>query len=113
MTNYNYNHRHSKHENGWPAVDTNDPWHYSFEGDTVSNLRSLRKRQREVIVAIAALVLWFVMWGALGYFFGIRGVGFGWPAFWGVGGISLLIPGGVAIILAFGWLAARWIKLGD
>lgn len=79
----------------------------------VSKLRNLKSRQREVIVGIAALALWFVMWGTMGYFFGIRGVGFGWPAFWGVGGISLLIPGAVAVILAFGWLAARWIKLGD
>jgi len=70
------------------------------------------KKQRKVTVALAGSALWFTLWGMGGYFFGLRGVGYGWPAFWAVGGIGLIIPVFVLILGVIIGFSEYWIRKG-
>lgn len=71
---------------------------------------SLSKKQRIAVVAVAAVVLWVTMFGGIGYFAGVRGIGTGWPAFWAVGGIGLFIVVAIAVIVTFIWAAHVWVE---
>lgn len=77
---------------------------------------TLTKRQRKVTAALAGSALWFILWGTMGYFFGIRGVGYGWPAFWAVGGMSLMSLITPAIVWGLATLfivSGKWIERAE
>lgn len=74
---------------------------------------ALTKRQRKVTVALAGSALWFILWGMGGYFFGLRGVGYGWPAFWAVGGLGLVAPAIIWGLATLFIVSGKWIERAE
>lgn len=74
---------------------------------------SLSKKQRIATVSVAGSALWFILWGMGGYFFGLRGVGYGWPAFWVVAGMSLITPAVTWGLVTVFLVSREWIERGE
>lgn len=74
---------------------------------------ALTKKKRKVIVGVIAAIAWFLLWGLGGYFFGFRGIGFGWPGFWAVGGMSLLVPLVIGGLVTLFTLSGKWIERSE
>lgn len=71
------------------------------------------KKQRIATISVAGPIVWFILWGLGGYFFGFRGIGYGWPAFWAVGGISLLVPLVIGGLVTLFIVSGKWIERAE
>jgi hypothetical protein len=76
-------------------------------------VKPLNRRKRLVIAVVGVVTLFCLGFGMIGYYAGLGGVGYGWPAFFAVAGIALGTIAAIALATAVLLAAIWWVSRGS